>query len=399
MNYKIKDFLRTLFRYLYFRMVRVCDIVFNFRKPLFSPDDVSAILLVEVQDIGDTIIASPCIRQIRKRFPHAEINMLVQAKSMDMVRYNPNIDNVFGVTNITSYPKLFRTAMEYRRKRFDLVISLSPSVRNNLIATVSGGKIISGYLNDFLFVSTNCHDHPIEVRGYKPLNNVTYYREEPLIVRALKAAAPFGVDLADRVDTELFLPEESRNFSDRFLAAHNFQPTNILAGLHPVCLNYFRNWPPEKFAVLGDRLVEHLKDVKIFLIGTDDDRETLDLIVYLMNYKDHVICDTTLSIIETASVIGRCNVLVGMDSCPSDISGALNIPTVHMHGPTDSRVTGPGGRRNFPVSLGLPCSPCGLNIHFCRDDKRCMRELDVSTVLDAALEAVEKYSNRRADVV
>ena len=392
MKNKIKIFARTLLRYLYFRMVRLFDLVLNSHKPPFPLKDIRTILLVEVQDIGDTIIASPCIRQIRKLFPKAALHMLVQNKSLDMVRYNPNLDKAFGVDHITSYIQLFRVSLEYRKEGYDLVISLSPSVRNNLIATLSGGKVISGYLNDSYFLPTNYHDHPIEVKGFNPPQEVTYYKEEPLRIRALKTAAPFGVDLTDYVDTELFLPEESRQFTDHFLRKHNVQPDDPLVGLHPVCLNYFRNWPPDKFAELADRLVDHVRNTKIFLIGISDDKETLDLIISLMKHKHHIICDTTLSLLQTASIIHRCDVLVGMDSCPSDISGALKIPTVHMHGPTDPKVTGPGGRKNFPVIQGIPCSPCGLNIHACPYDKRCMRELEVSKVFDATLYAIKKYS-------
>ena len=387
----IKNFIRTLFRYLYFRMVRLFDLVLNSHKPPFPLENTNTILFVEVQDIGDTIIASPCIRQIRKRFPNATIHMLVQNKSIDMVKYNPNLDRAFGVTNITSYVQLFRVAKEYRKKHYDLVISLSPSVRNNLIAVLSGGKIISGYLNDFCFSPTNYHDHPIEVKGFQTLEEVMYYKEEPLRIRALKPAAPFGIDLADYVDTELFLPEESRRFADLFLKEHAVEPQHILVGLHPVCLNYFRNWPPDRFAELGDRLVEFNRNVSILLIGIREDEETLHLIVSRMKHRDHVLCDITLSLLQTASVIDRCDVLVGMDSCPSDIAGALKIPTVHMHGPTDPRVTGPGGGKNFPVTQGLPCSPCGLNIHFCPLDKQCMRQLEVSKVFEATLHAIEQY--------
>ena len=362
MTDKNKEFLRTLFRYLYFRMVRLFDNILNSHKPQFPLENIHTILLVEVQDIGDTIIASPCIRQIRKRFTEATIHMLVQTKSLDMVQYNPNIDKVFVVDNITSYKQLFCTALKYRKKDYDLVVSFSPSVRNNLIATLSGAKIISGYLNDFYFLPTNHHDQPIEVRGFRPSEDATWLKNEPLIIRALKPAAPFGIDLTDCVDTELFLPEESAQFSDQFLKRHEVKPGELFVGLHPVCLNYFRNWPAEKFAELGDRLFEHYDNIRIWLIGTDDDKETLDYIISMMENKEGVICDTSLSLLQAASIIQRCDVLVGMDSCPSDISGALKIPTVHMHGPTSAHVTGPGGRKNFPVTSKVSCSPCGLNI-------------------------------------
>ena len=396
MKDSLKIFLRTFFRYLYFCMVRFFDIILNSRKKIFSLKDIQTILLVEVQDIGDTIIASPCIRQIRKRFPKASIDMLVQKKSIDMVKYNPNIDKVMGVDNITSYTRLFRTSMEYRKKAYDLVINFSPSVRNNLIAALSGGKIISGYINDFYFLPTNHHDQPIEVLGFTPLKSIkkqdmVWHIDEPLIVRALKTAAPFGIDLSDRIDTELFLPENHLRLSNDFFEKHRITQQEILAGFHPVCLNKFRNWPPEHFAGLADRLIDHYKDIKIWLIGTDADKDILDKIYFRIKYKEKVIYDTGLTLIKAAAVIARCNVLVGMDSCPSDISGALGVPTVHMHGPTSAHVTGPGGRKNYPIAAGVPCSPCGLNVHTCLYYKRCMRKITIDQVFDATVSAINRY--------
>jgi ADP-heptose:LPS heptosyltransferase len=378
-------------------MVRLFDIALNFHKPLFSLDKINTILLVEVQDIGDTIIATPCIRQVRKRFPKATIHMLVQNRSLDMVRYNPNLAQAFGVGSMTtpypSYPQLFRVAKEIRKRHYDLVMSLNPTVRNNLIATLSGANIISGYINDPYFLPSTYHDHRIEARGFQPPEGIIYRREEPLRIRAMKPAAPFGVDLADYIDTELFLPEESRKFSEDLLEKHHIQSSHILIGVHPVSLNYFRNWPFDRFAELSNRLVEYSKNIRIFLIGSNKDQETLDYIISLMKHRDFVFCDTTLSILQTSSIISRCDVLVGTDSGPSDISGALKIPTVHMHGPSDPKVAGPGGVKNFPVRVGLPCSPCGLNVHTCPYDKKCMRELEVSKVFEATLRALETYSS------
>ncbi|MDL1967661.1 MAG: glycosyltransferase family 9 protein [Deltaproteobacteria bacterium] len=352
---------------------------------------MQTILLVEVQDIGDTIIASPCIRQIRKRFPNAVIHMMVQAKSLDMVKYNPNLDKVVGVDNITSYLKLIKVAIKCRKQKFDLVINFSPSVRNNVIAAFCGANIVSGYINDHYFLPTNYHDQPVEVRGHKDSDKFIWQKDEPLIVRAIKPAAPFSIDLSDCIDTELFLPEKSRKLADIFFAKHKISDYDVFVGLHPVCLNDYRNWPAEKFAELGDRLFEHYDNIRIWLIGTDDDKETLDYIISMMENKEGVISDTSLSLLQAASIIQRCDVLVGMDSCPSDISGALKIPTVHMHGPTSAHVTGPGGRKNFPVTSKVSCSPCGLNIPHCPHDKRCMREISVSEVFDATLQAIEKY--------
>ncbi|SLM30390.1 hypothetical protein MTBBW1_2200044 [Desulfamplus magnetovallimortis] len=440
MRSQISLFARTLFRYLYFRMVRFLDLVFNSGKKDFPLEKIHTILLVEVQDIGDTIIASPAIRQIRKRFPRAIIDMLVQNKSIDMVRFNPNLDSVLGVDNITSYLQLFRTSIHYRKKKYDLVVSFSPSVRNNMIAAVCGAKVITGYINDFCFLPTNYHDQPVEVRGLKSSEagrlkssearklesseagrlkssevgrlkssevgrlkssevrglkasgKITWFCDEPLIVRALKAAVPLGIDISDRIDTELFLPSEAGEYADEFFSKHRIKKEELLAGFHPVCLNMFRNWPPEYFAGLADTLIDHYKDIRVWLIGTESDRSTLDLIYNAINHKEKIIYDTTLSLLKAASVIARCNVIVGMDSCPSDISGALKIPTVHMHGPTSAHVTGPGGRKNYPVSAGVPCSPCGLNVHICMHDRRCMREITIEQVFDATVNAIENRS-------
>ena len=126
MKNRVKIFIRTVFRYLYFRMVRLFDIVLNIHKPFSPLESINTILFVEVQDIGDTIIATPCIRQIRKRFPNATIHMLVQNKSLDMVRYNPNLRSSVWSGSYYFLRSTFSCLHGISKKRLRLGYQLKP---------------------------------------------------------------------------------------------------------------------------------------------------------------------------------------------------------------------------------------------------------------------------------
>ncbi len=56
------------------------------------------ILLVRNDNMGDLICTTPVIEAIRKRYPHAQIDIVVNSYNYIAINYNPFIDNIFCYT-------------------------------------------------------------------------------------------------------------------------------------------------------------------------------------------------------------------------------------------------------------------------------------------------------------
>ncbi|MDP8219132.1 MAG: glycosyltransferase family 9 protein [Candidatus Theseobacter exili] len=90
------------------------------------------------------------------------------------------------------------------------------------------------------------------------------------------------------------------------------------------------------------------------------------------------------------SILKRVKLFITNDSGPMHIAAAVGTPVLALFGPTDSVVYGPYGNKNRIVSASLECIPCREH-HCLRGDHACMEKLDLSVVLDAALEMLGKY--------
>jgi len=98
--------------------------------------------------------------------------------------------------------------------------------------------------------------------------------------------------------------------------------------------------------------------------------------------------ETTLG--ELAALLGRCRLVVGVDSGPMHLAVAQGVPTVHLFGPVDPARFGPWGdpRRHRVVTLEprLPCMFCNRLDYRPEElpEHPCVRDIPVEAVLRAA---------------
>ena len=91
------------------------------------------------------------------------------------------------------------------------------------------------------------------------------------------------------------------------------------------------------------------------------------------------------SLRQLAAVLALAELVLCHDSAAMHLAVALERPLVCLIGPTNPLRTGPYRRSEDVVQLKLDCAPCYLRrLQECPHDHRCMKELDVTTVVAAA---------------
>src|SRR5262249_60526764 len=85
------------------------------------------ILAITLRRLGDVLLTTPLIRTIRRGFPQATLNMLVFRDTEDILRGNPDIDNV---VSMPARPSAGETLSLVRSlwRRYELVVS-TPAAR------------------------------------------------------------------------------------------------------------------------------------------------------------------------------------------------------------------------------------------------------------------------------
>ena len=71
---------------------------------------------------------------------------------------------------------------------------------------------------------------------------------------------------------------EYENLSEKILSEHGIRREGIIIGLAPgAAYGPAKRWLPERFAAVGDRLIEDLS-AQVILFGSREDRQTTDLV-------------------------------------------------------------------------------------------------------------------------
>jgi heptosyltransferase-3 len=92
----------------------------------------------------------------------------------------------------------------------------------------------------------------------------------------------------------------------------------------------FRDWPLERFAELGGRIAAHWPRAHILLFGGDTDKVRTQELAQRLNGRATSLAGG-YSLRESAALMSRLSLYVGVDTGPTHIMGALTPPMVAMY--------------------------------------------------------------------
>ncbi|MER3423751.1 MAG: hypothetical protein C4293_11510, partial [Nitrospiraceae bacterium] len=102
------------------------------------------ILVIKLRYVGDVLLATPVLRALRERFPQACITMAVNRGTEDILRWNPDLNDVLIVDRGTLSAQV-QFLRGLRRLRFDCVIDLTDGDRSAVLARFSGAPVRIGF--------------------------------------------------------------------------------------------------------------------------------------------------------------------------------------------------------------------------------------------------------------
>jgi lipopolysaccharide heptosyltransferase II len=181
----------------------------------------------------------------------------------------------------------------------------------------------------------------------------------------------------------LTVAEEARAGADRLLREGGWRVGPAMLVVAPGARWETKIWPKERFVETIDRLCEDGSN-RAVLVGSPEDAGCCDWIRDRSRTAPVSLAGRT-SVPELVAVIERADLVICQDSAPMHIAAALDRPLVCLIGPTNPHRTGPYSREGDVVRLALDCSPCYFRrLSQCPHDHRCMAELDVGRVVEAA---------------
>jgi ADP-heptose:LPS heptosyltransferase len=350
--------------------------------------DPRQILVVMLCPIGDTLLATPAIAALRRRFPHARITAVVSPKNVGILEDNPDITDRILLPPYGSQHMALRFAggvheLKQQAEGYDVAFCFSAASSFSVFAAGLGCPQFHVPMPSlwWLFGSHS--------ESYSKRHTVDQF------MLTLWPVVEPSQDPKDRVPN-LHLSLKDRSAARRLLREHNISPSRMLVTMHVGAEGFDgrKQWAPERFAEVANGLIERF-DAQVLLIGGKSDlplaEETAELIP-----EGATILAGQAALKVSGALIENSTLFVGNDSAPLHMAAAVGTPAVGIFGPSDWNQFQPVGRPGYAQRLihsDLPCSPC---FHFLGNDppwvhnlcytRACLRAIAPQQVLDAAIE-------------
>jgi heptosyltransferase-2 len=332
--------------------------------------------------IGDTVMATPALRALRRGFPDAVIAGVIKprvAPTLDGTRF---FDELYLHDPRSSQGEHRTTSVLHRlrRARFDLAVLMPNSIRSAWMAWLAGIPRRIGYARHGRGVILTDRLHAVR-------DSLGRRVPTPIVESYLKLVRRLGCPV-DSVRTELATTTDDERAAD-----NAFSALGLSAEERVVCLNTggafgpAKSWPVEHFAALAHRLAADA-GVAVLIVCGPDERSAAHEIVKAAGHPRVVsLADQSLGIGLTKACVRRSALLITTDSGPRHFAAAFNTPVITLFGPTHVAWTRTYHPHAWHLLKPVPCGPCQRPI--CPEGHhRCMRELSPDSVFRVALRAL-----------
>ncbi len=337
------------------------------------------ILVIRLSSLGDIIHALPAFQSLRRSFPAADIDWLVEERARFLLTAVPGLNRVIAIDTVAPRRKTFSGASwssvvgalrTMRSTRYDVSIDFQGLLKTGLLGLLSGARRRIGFGHRLVWEKpahwfyTERVDHSGNAVHVIALN------------RLLAAAA--GAGPADG-PVELKVPAEITEAVEARLVQQN------LANF--VIINPGGGWPTKRWALrrygeLADRVARQLGTEVVVTTGPGEE----GLYSGISAAGSRALPHFQVPFLELIPLVKRARLFISGDTGPFHLACALGVPVVGIFGPTSPLRNGPWSTRDSAVVHPLPCSYC--HGRTCPTRNECM-DISVDEVYAAVLRRLE----------
>jgi heptosyltransferase III len=340
------------------------------------------ILVINLREIGDLLLATPLLRSLRRAWPQACLDVLTFCGREGIVRSNPDINNILSIPLRASKAEQWALLKKIAR-RYDLALSTQSGDRPLLYALAAASRRLAlvppkhpqnawkRWICQAWRVADEWDTHVV--------------RQNLWLAQALAIPSYFSL-----------VPPPAQNLD-------NFGDNEDFAVLHLT-----PRWTYKRWTIPGwVQTAAYLRDsgLRIVLTGSDNDEEN----GYLAQALPQLPSDTLnlagrLNFNQVTTLLQRARVYLGPDTVVTHLAAAIGTPTVALYGPTNPlkwspwpvgyeqdrnpfALRGPLQRNGNVVLIQgddacVPCHQEGCERHR-HSDSRCLTQLRADTVIAA----------------
>ncbi|MEI8300555.1 MAG: lipopolysaccharide heptosyltransferase II [Chlamydiota bacterium] len=312
--------------------------------------------------IGDFVMATAVLKDLRDKFPQAEITAMCKTSLSPLLLHDPSVNEVFGFKNTKRF--FFRRDTQNNIRKalntgsYDIGILLTNSFSSAWWLWQGGVKYRLGYVGNYRSILLT---HRLRFPEEREDQHLTLTYKQLL--------GPLGI-VPSSTAPELTVTDKELKKAYTKLSKHGIFPHHTLIGINPgAAYGSAKCWPPERFRSVASLLLEKDSNIRIVFFADGAGVSLVNTICLGMPPGVVNLAGQT-NLRELMASIKLCHALLTNDSGPMHLADALGVPLVALFGSTNPITTGPFKQRSQVIQKKVDCSPCYKRT--CPIDFRCM---------------------------
>lgn len=340
------------------------------------------LLIVKKVGLGDGVLLRSLAAQLRSRYPEMTIAFVLSQPGVFSGKDGFSVHR--WLPRHEGLSETLKVILEIRKRRYDTIVDLEfLSLATAVFVRLLGAPVRIGLCVDYVPLRAKLFTHQVDVN-----DGVSMWQNFMRVARILDPRLPARLEV-----TPLPLSEAERLWADQWLRQMVPSPKCRVVALHLGAskIGAIRRWPIKRFVAFAEKLRAMIPEIVVVLTGTPEDRALVE--EFKGHYRHPVLDATGLgSVVRTAAVLERCDLLVSGDTGVMHLGAAMGAPTVGLFGATPPSIWAPlGTRASYIYRTCEPCSPCQNSYRGTFPTKcinpvqlKCMTDIDVECVIEAA---------------
>ena len=323
--------------------------------------------------IGDVVMATPILTDLRTAYPKASITAIVVDKLAPMLDQVPAIDELIPFSKSRKGKGLIKKLKE---GSYDLGILLTNSFSSAWQFWRGGVKKRVGFSAD---VRRLLLDPPVLFPKKREAQH--------LVLTYKHLLEHIGIPISQTVP-HLFIKKKKLDAAHKLISRFTIPKDAPIIGICPsAAYGPAKCWIPERFREVALRLTQRVPESRVFFLADASHKSLIDKIcLKLPKTVLNLAGQTDLGML--VAIISLCSVFLANDSGPMHIADSLGVPVIALFGSTDPIVSGPYRQRGAFLQRKVVCSPCFKKV--CPIDFPCMKGISVEHVLNRILDLLAK---------
>ncbi len=341
------------------------------------------ILIIKTSSLGDIIHAFPVLQYLRRLYPHAQIDWLIEQSFGELVQAHPDLNHAIPVqikkwrSNIWKkecWQEIRALLQRMRQCRYDLVLDLQGNIKSGLLTALANGLRKVGF-------------------GWRsvpewPNTFFTHERYDPPCGRNIRedylflAQSALGEAINDVSGVALQVD------SKQALKLEKLMQVDSLKGGPRIMVCPGSNWDNKQLSLeilqaFLEQISKKLDGRFLFVWGTPKEKEMVEKLQE--NFPDSSLIMDRFPLPVLQSLMSKTQLVIAMDSLPLHLAGTTRTPTYSIFGASLAHKYKPLGNLHHAFQGSCPYGKsfdkrCPI-LRTCSTGN-CVKQIDANVLFD-----------------